>query len=148
MAKAGFFTLTIPKEKGGNFIDSLSYVLALKAIAKAEAGISVTMAVCNMVAESIYLYGTPEQQKSYFPKIANGNCVPLSFALTEEFAGSDAKSIQMCAHLEGEDYSISGEKWFITNGDLAKLLVVVAKTDPAKGAKGMTAFLVEGELPV
>ncbi len=143
MAREGFFLLTVPKAHGGNFTDSLAYVLAMKSIAKADAGIAVTIAVTNMVAEAISIYGSDFQIKKYIPKIAAGECIPLAFALTEPLAGSDAKSIQTFAKTIGEEYLIEGEKKFITNGDLAKLMIVLAKTESDHTSSEITAFLLE-----
>jgi acyl-CoA dehydrogenase len=143
MAKSNLFLLTVSEKDGGHFIDSISYVLALKAVAKVDAGIGVAMSVINMVAEAISIYGTAAQKKKYIPEIAKGKCIPLAFALTEPNAGSDAKSILTYAKADLNGYLIEGEKKFITNGDLAKLLIVFAKTDKKKGAEGITAFIVE-----
>jgi alkylation response protein AidB-like acyl-CoA dehydrogenase len=150
MAKAGFFLLNVAKKQGGNFTDTISYILALKSIAAVDAGISVTMAVTNMVAETIALYGSEAQRQNYLPRIAKGECVPLSFALTEKEAGSDAKNIQTSAKLDPNDssvYILNGEKQFITNGDLAGVLIVMAKTDFNQGSAGITAFLVDRGTP-
>lgn len=148
MARHGLFLLSISHCHGAAH-DPLGYLLALKAIAKTDAGISVTMAVINMAAETISHFGTEDQKLRYIPKIASGECVPISFALTEKNAGSDAKSIQTEAVRKGKRYIISGEKQFITNGDLSSLIIVFAKTDSGKGKgrEGITAFLVEKGTP-
>jgi len=138
MAKANLFLLAVSKESGGAFSDTLSYLLALKEIAKVDAGISVAMAVTNMVAECIATHGSEKQKKQFIPKISSGENIPLSFALTEKNAGSDAKNIASTAHRQGDCFKINGEKQFITNGDLAKILLVFAKTE-----KGISAFLVD-----
>lgn len=147
MAHEGLFLLSVPRELGGNFHDTLSYLLAVKAIARADAGIGVTMAVTNMAAECIGRYGMESQRESYLPKIKKGICIPLSFAMTEKEAGSDAKSIQTHAHLQGDTYQLNGEKQFITNGDLSPLMIVIAKTASDEGKKKITAFLVEKGTP-
>lgn len=150
MGQMGLFLLCVPKEMGGTAIDTVSYILALAAIAKADAGISVAMAVTNMVAEAISRFGSKEQQKKYIPLVASGACVPLSFALTEKNAGSDAKSIQAEAHYDPSDrhfYLLNGEKQFITNGDIAGAMIVMARTKPNDNIEGISAFLVEGDIP-
>lgn len=148
MAEMGLFLLCVPKEHGGNHTDTVSYILALKAIAKADAGIAVAMAVTNMVAETIYQFGSEELRKKYIPLIKTGDCVPLSFALTEKTSGSDVKSIQAEAHINPDDdhfYVINGEKQFITNGDMAGAIIVMAKTSENLG--DISAFIVDGDNP-
>lgn len=143
MAKMGFYSLLIPSHKPHHLNGMLSYVLALKEIAKWDAGVAVSMAVSNMVAEAIELYGTLEEKKRFLHKITNGECVPLAFALTEKNAGSDAKNLSTLAKHDPEDrntFILNGEKQFITNGDLAGLLVVMAQTE-----QGITAFLLDGK---
>jgi|694.fasta_scaffold42965_6 alkylation response protein AidB-like acyl-CoA dehydrogenase len=131
MGKENFFLLFLQ--------DTLSYLLALKNIAKVDAGIAVAMAVTNMVAEAISFYGDETQKEKYLRAIANGELVPASFALTENMAGSDARNLQMIANKVGSAYFLQGEKKFITNGDMAGVLIVIAKTAPDQ----MTAFLVD-----
>lgn len=150
MAELGLFTMCVPKSEGGSAIDSIGYVLALKAIAKIDAGISVAMAVSNMVSESIYRFGTEQLKKKYIPLIKSGECVPLAFALTEKNAGSDVKSIQAKAEVDSDDsgyYVLNGEKQFITNGDMAGALIVMAKMNLKNGTEGISAFLVDGDNP-
>lgn len=140
MACEGFFDM-----HGGNAIDSVGYALAFKGIAKADAGIAVAMGVTNMVAEAIYHYGTEEQRNKYLPAIAKGECAPLAFALTEKGAGSDVKNIQTRATEDVADPKyvvLEGEKQFITNADIAALVVVMAQ-----GPAGITAYLVEQGTP-
>lgn len=136
MAIQGLFQLSLKQ-------DSLAYALALKEIAKVDAGISVAMAVTNMVAEAIHCYGSESQKNKYLDGISKGTCVPAAFALTEELAGSDAKSIKMQAVQEGDSFLLDGEKHLISNGDLAGVLLVLAKIPDA----GIAAFLVEKNTP-
>ena len=140
----------IPKNEGGSGCDTIAYILALKAIAKVDAGIAVAMAVSNMVAESISRFGSDQMKKKYFPLIKSGECVPLAFALTEKNAGSDVKSIKAEAHIDTDDssvYIINGEKQFITNGDMAGALILMAKTKLKNGTEGISAFLIDGDNP-
>lgn len=131
MAKAGLLDLSIRKS-------TVDYVLAVKEISKFDAGIGVAMSVTNMAVEAIELYGTEEQKRRILREVPLGNGVPIAFALTEKGAGSDVKEIQLEARAEGTSYILSGDKQFITNGDLARLLIVMAKTE-----EGITAFLVD-----
>ncbi len=144
MAEAGFLLMCVPQDQGGCCLDSLSYVLALKAIAGVDAGMAVTMSVINMVAETIATFGTGEQSKKYIAKIRNGDGLPLAFALTEKESGSDAKSIQTEALLDEDSnyFRINGSKQFITNADTAGTILVLAKTHRLE-AQSITAFLVD-----
>lgn len=143
MAQEGFFTLALPNREGKK--DTIGYLLALKAIAKVDAGIAVAMAVTNMVAETIDRFGNEFQKSHYLPKIADGSCIPLSFALTEKQAGSDVKAIQTSFSIDPKDPEkilLEGFKQFITNGDIAGALIVMAKGD-WNGEEGVTAFLID-----
>jgi alkylation response protein AidB-like acyl-CoA dehydrogenase len=148
IAKKGWFTLSSNKlhPKG----DAISYSLALKAIAKADAGIAVAMAVTNMVYEIIESYGTQEQQDKFLSGFIDGKYTPSSFALTENQAGSDVKHIKTFAIQDPNDaacFLIEGEKQFITNGDIAGIIIVIAKTETAINSQGTGAFIVERESP-
>lgn len=138
IALEGFFSLVLPKKDSK--IDSIGYLVGLKTIAKIDAGIAVAMAVTNMVAEAIEHYGTEQQKTAYLPKIADGTCVPLSFAMTEKQAGSDVKAIETTYHRDQDFIVLNGSKQFITNGDLAGALIVLAN-----GEEGMSTFLVDGK---
>lgn len=139
MACAGFFTLSVEG-------DALAYALALKRIAKEDAGISVAMTVTNMVAQCIQMYGTKEQEK-YIQSIKAGLTVPAAFALTEKDTGSDAKHISMQATLKEENgrkfYVLEGEKHLISNGDIAGFMIVIAMLQD----RGATAFIVDRQTP-
>lgn len=149
MAAQGLFSLCLPVEYGGG-ASPVGYLAGLKAIAKGDAGIAVAMSVTNMVAEAISIYGTAAQKEKYLPQVASGACVPLSFALTESEAGSDAKSIK-AAFVEDEHDSrylyLSGEKKFITNADIAGAVVVFAKGSWGGAEKGISAFLIDRHTP-
>ncbi len=146
MAHAGFLLMCVPQEYGGSYTDCLSYALALKGIARVDAGMAVAMSVINMMAEVLSLYGTREQKDKYISQIKKGECLPLAFALTEKESGSDAKSIKTEAIQDPKDpnyYLLNGSKQFITNADAAGLILVMARTDSTQGAKGITAFLMD-----
>lgn len=143
MAFEGFFTLTLAKQNGKH--DTIGYLVGLKAIAKVDAGIAVAMAVTNMVAEAIQRYGTEEQKTHYLPLISEGLCVPLSFAMTEKQAGSDVKAIETSFAADPKNPEViilNGIKQFITNGDIAGAIVVMAKGLWDK-KEGISAFLVD-----
>lgn len=150
MAKLGLFSLCIPREYGGRGVSPIGYLAGLKAVAKADAGIAVAMAVTNMVAEAIVAYGTDVQKECYLPKIGSGACIPLSFALTETEAGSDVKSIKSSFTEDPQDSRylyLSGEKKFITNADIAGAIVVFAKGTWGGSEKGVSAFLIDRQTP-
>lgn len=132
MAEQNLFTLALEG-------DSLIYALALKAIAKADAGISVAMTVTNMVADAIQQFGSHEQKNRYLTGIADGSLAPAAFALTEKNTGSDAKHIEMTAARTGDHFLLNGEKHLISNGDLAGVILVLAKTSQ----DSISAFLVD-----
>jgi alkylation response protein AidB-like acyl-CoA dehydrogenase len=146
MGKKGYFHLTVPSK--GNNLDSIGYLMALKEISKIDAGIGVAMAITNMVAAAIDLHGTQEQKQKYLPSFANGTITPASFALTEKNAGSDAKAVETFAEKSSDgsgDYILKGEKRFITNADIAGVIIVIAKTSNiGKDQKGhLSAFLLD-----
>ena len=144
MGEEGLLMMCVPKNEGGTFSDSLSYVLALKAISNVDAGIGVAMSVINMLAEVIAKQGTRTQKEKYLSDIAKGRGLPLAFALTERDSGSDAKSIKTTAYLDlkNKEYVLNGAKQFITNADTAGVVLVMAKIND-EGAQGISAFLVE-----
>ena len=140
MAKQGFLDLSMHPQTR-----TLGYVLAVKAISSMDAGIGVGMSVTNMAAEAIDLFGTESQKKKILRAIGEGNAVPIAFALTEKMAGSDVKALQLNAVPDpdnAQSYFLDGEKQFITNGDIAPLLIVMAQTP-----QGISAFLVDRNTP-
>jgi alkylation response protein AidB-like acyl-CoA dehydrogenase len=146
MAELGLLTMTVPEEAGGTYTDTISYMLALSAISKADAGVAVAMAVTNMVAESIYRFGTEAQKKKYLPGFADGSILAGAFGLTESQAGSDPGALRTRAELDKDDgdyFTLTGEKIFITSGDVAGVIIVMAKTRMPEGSDKTTAFLVE-----
>lgn len=143
MASAGFLLMCVPRDLGGDYTDTLSYALALKAIASVDAGMAVAMSVINMVAEAIAKYGTQKQREKYITKIRGGEGLPLSFALTEKDSGSDAKSIQTEAILESNGYLLNGCKQFITNADTSGAILILAKIPESQELHTITAFLLD-----
>lgn len=146
MARNNLFTFAIPSTESG---DTIAYLLALKEIAKVDAGIAVTMAVTSMVAEAIWLHGSQAQKENYLSRIASGQCLPAAFALTERDAGSDVKAIQTLATSTDEGYILHGEKQLITNADLAGVILIIARMSRSDhGSHSSTsAFLVDHSTP-
>ncbi|PCI29129.1 MAG: acyl-CoA dehydrogenase [SAR324 cluster bacterium] len=148
MADLGLLTMTISEEDGGSSLGPLAYALAIKSIAKADAGLAVTMSVTNMVIEAIRKFGRPEQYNKYIPQLASGDMIAAAFALTESMAGSNPMEMRTKATIDpndGDYFLLNGEKIFISHGDASGIIIVMAKTDPALGGRGITAFLVEPE---
>jgi len=143
LGQLGFMGMTIPTQYGGAGYDTLSYVLALVEIAKKCASTAIIMSVNNsLVCYPIFEFGTDEQKKKYLTPLAQGQKLG-AFSLTEPNAGSDAGNQQTTAVLDGDSYVINGTKIFVTSGNMADVLIICAATDKSKGAKGITAFIVE-----
>lgn len=147
MGKLGVMGLPIPEEWGGVGADFPSYIAAIEEISYASASVGVILAVHTSVGTFPILYfGSEAQKKRYLPKLASGEWIG-AFALTEPGAGTDAASIRTRAVRQGDRYVLNGSKLFITNGGEAGMYCVFAVTDPAKGPRGITAFLVEPGMP-
>lgn len=144
MKSLGFFGMTIPEAYGGLGFSLLAYCFGVFELAKVGMAYRSLISINNgLVPRSILLGGTEEQKRRYLPDIATGDTI-AAFALTEPEAGSDAASITTRADKQGDAYILHGTKHFITNGPIADVVLVVAATDAALGAKGgITAFLVE-----
>ncbi len=147
LAQLGLNAITIPTEYGGSGMDTIAFALAIMELARVSASVAVTQSVTNMVAEGIWRFGNEEQRRKYLPKIASGEYVAASFALTEPWAGSDAGSIKTTAVRDGDHYVINGSKIFITSGAYAGVIMVAAVTDKSKGKKGISVLLVEKDTP-
>lgn len=143
MGELGFMgMMTDPKYNGGG-MDTLSYVLAMEEISKVDASASVSMSVNNsLVLWGLEKYGSDAQKEKYIPKLATGEVIG-AFCLSEPEAGSDATSQRTTAELKGDHYLLNGTKNWITNGNTASVYLVIAQTDPSKGYKGISVFIVE-----
>ncbi len=142
LAKADLFGLVIPEEYGGFGFGSLSLCLAVEGLSKYCAGVATTYAATFLGAYPLILFGSKAQKEKYLPKVASGKSL-CAFALTEPQAGSDASAIKTVAKRDGDHYVLNGVKQWITNGGIADIYVVIALTDPKKGARGASAFVVE-----
>ena len=144
--EAGLLGLSMPEADGGMGGDYRHEVVLMRQLGWKGAdhfGISLHNAI---VAPYIWHYGTEEQKRRWLPRLASGELVG-AIAMTEPGAGSDLQGVKTTAVLDGDEYVINGSKTFITNGFLADLVIVVAKTDPKAGAKGTSLFLVEAGTP-
>ena len=144
----GFLCMSLPEEYGGAGADKLYSVAQMEELARAgTTGIGFGLH-SEIVAPYILHYGTEEQKRKYLPRMANGSMVG-AIAMSEPAAGSDLQGIKTTAikSADGSHYVLNGSKTFITNGWHADLVIVVAKTDPAAGAKGTSLLLVERGMP-
>ena len=147
MREMGFFGLSIPEEYGGMGLGTLGECVMNEEFGKTNVCFRSRFGTNNGIgSQGILIDGTPEQKEKYLPRIASGEWT-AAFALTEPNAGSDAASIQTKAERKGDVYLLNGMKHFITNGDIADVVTVMAVTDKSKGARGVTAFIVEKTFP-
>ncbi|HEX5477844.1 MAG TPA: acyl-CoA dehydrogenase family protein, partial [Burkholderiales bacterium] len=144
MGALGFLGLRYPEAFGGAALDARATALLAEELGRSSfGGFAITVLVhTDMASPHLKNAGTPEQIHRFLPKIVSGETV-TAVAVTEPDAGSDVKSIRTSARREGGDWVLNGTKMFITNGALADLLFVAAKTDPAAGSKGISIFMVE-----
>jgi alkylation response protein AidB-like acyl-CoA dehydrogenase len=142
LAEVDLCGLYIPEEYGGFGGGVFELSLAVEELSRVCGGISLAMAATALGTFPILLFGSEEQKKKYLPDIAAGKKI-AAFGLTEANAGSDALGMKTTAKLDGDQYVLNGTKQWITNGENAEIYTVVAKTNPAKGARGLTAFVVD-----
>jgi len=147
LAELGLMGVNVPEEYGGAQAGAVAYALAMMEIAQGCASTAVTMAVTNMVAETIVKFGSPGQRRRYVPELTSGRFQAGSFGLSEPSGGSDAAALRTGARRDGSGWVMNGEKQWITSGDHAGVIIVWARTSPGQGAKGISAFLVEGGQP-
>src|SRR5437764_2773349 len=147
LAELGLMGVNVPEEYGGAAAGAVAYTLAMMEVAQGCASTAVTMAVSNMVAETIVRFGSPPQRQRYVPELTSGRFAAGSFALSEPSGGSDAAALRSSARRDGGQWVLSGEKQWITSGDRAGVIIVWARTDSGKGSRGISAFLVEGGQP-
>ncbi|MBN1780152.1 acyl-CoA dehydrogenase family protein [bacterium] len=146
LAKMDFFRIYIDEEYGGMGLGSMGLVLATEELSRACGGIALGFAGTALGVMPLLISGNEEQKQKYLPDLAAGKMLG-AFALTEPNAGSDAGGIQTTAKKDGDHYILNGVKHFITNGGVAKFNTVIAMTNPAKGARGASAFIVEEGTP-
>jgi acyl-CoA dehydrogenase len=148
MRKLGLFGHSIPEEYGGAGLTTEELAMVNIEVSQVATTFRARFGGNTGIAsESLVVDGTPEQKRRYLPLLASGE-VTGCFALTEPDAGSDATALQTLAVRDGDYYVITGRKCFITNAPIANLFTVFARTDPqSKGARGVTAFLVERGAP-
>ncbi|HEV2890103.1 MAG TPA: acyl-CoA dehydrogenase family protein [Frankiaceae bacterium] len=146
LRRTGWIGLTVPESYGGGGADPLSYALLVEELGRGDANVrSIVSVHLGLVAGSVARWGTDEQKAQWLPRMATGEVLGC-FCLTEPDHGSDPASLQSTARREGDEYVIDGRKMFITNGGIAGVGLVMARTG-GPGAKGVSAFLVDTSLP-
>jgi len=147
LGELGCCGMLMPEEWGGPGLDTISYVVMLEEVARVHTAISTALGVTNSAVQLPLLsHGTQAQKERYLRRLASGEIIG-SFCLTEPAAGSDAAGIQSTAVRCDGQYKLNGTKTWVTNGSHAGVYIIFAKTDPAAGGKGISAFLVEAGTP-
>jgi len=150
LGELGFMGLKISEEYEGLGLDTLTYLMVLEEVAAADASVSIMLSVHNSLPVSMLeAHGTPEQKERWLKPMARGE-VLTAFALSEADAGSDASAIRAQAVRDGDGWVVNGEKAWVTNGDIADLVVMMVRTDSPedrRGAKGISTFLVPAGTP-
>jgi acyl-CoA dehydrogenase len=143
----GLFGLTIPEEYGGIGLDLAGKCAVEEEMGKTNYGFATVIGNHTGISTTgIVALGTPEQKRKYLPKMASGEWIG-AFALTEPQAGSDPAALRTRAVRKGDRYILNGEKIYITNAGLANVFTVMAITDPSKGIRGISAFVIERNFP-
>ena len=143
---AGMLCCTVPEEYGGAGADYLFDVVVFEEMARSGFTGPGFMIHCDLVATYVRSFGSAAQKKHWLPRMVSGEAIG-SLGMTEPHAGSDLKAIRTKAVRDGDDFVISGQKVFISNGQLCDVIVLATKTDSMAGAKGVTLFLVDTSLP-
>ena len=147
LGENGLMGIEVPQEYGGAGLDSIAYALAMIEIAAADCAHSTIMSVNNtLYCNGLLKYGNEAQKHRYVTPIATGKAIG-AFALTEPQSGSDASSMRIRAvpSADGSYYTVNGKKSWITSGPVAKYIMLFAMTDPTRGAKGISAFIIDTE---
>jgi butyryl-CoA dehydrogenase len=144
LAELGCCGMLVPEEWGGPGLDPISYVLMLEEVARVDTAMATSLSVTNSAVQAPLLaFGNDAQKKKYMRRMATGEILG-SFCLTEPQAGSDAAGIQVrAAGNDAGGYKLNGTKTWVSNGSVAGIFLIFAKTDPNAGGKGISAFLVE-----
>ena len=147
MGEIGLHGITVPESDGGAGMGYLAHCVAIEEISRASASVGLSYgAHSNLCINQINRNGTAEQKARYLPALISGKAVG-ALAMSEPGSGSDVVSMKLSAIADGTDYVLNGNKMWITNGPDASTLVVYAKTDAAAAARGITAFLIERDMP-
>ena len=143
LAELGLLGIMVEPEYGGAGLGYLANAVIIEELARQDGGVALFVAAHNgLCVSQIRMSGNDEQKKKYLPKLATGEYIG-AWGLTEPSCGSDAAALKTRAVRDGDGWKITGQKMFITNGSRAQVFVVMARTDPEAGAKGISAFIVE-----
>ncbi len=147
MGQQGWLGIPYPKEYGGAGLGYVEYAMAVEELSRVDAGVGVILSAhVSLGSYPIFAFGTEEQKKKYLTPLASGKKLG-AFGLTEPNAGSDAGETETTAVFDGQNWILNGNKIFITNAGKADTYVVFAVTEPGKGTKGISAFIVEKGMP-
>ena len=147
LGELGCCGMLVPEEWGGAGLDTIAYVVMLEEVARVDAALAVALSVTNsVVCVPIAKHGSETQKNKYLRRLATGEIIG-AFCLTEPGAGSDAANLQARAERRGDRFVLNGTKSWVSNGGHSGVYLAFAKTDPAAGAKGVTAFLLEESFP-
>ena len=143
MGELGLLGITVPEEFGGSDMGYLAHTIAVEEVARASASVSLSYgAHANLCVNQLKLNGSQAQKEAYLPGLVDGSKVG-ALAMSESGAGSDVVGMSLHAEKRNDRFVLNGHKYWITNGPDADVVLVYAKTDPAAGSKGITAFVVE-----
>src|SRR5262250_869585 len=143
LCATGLLGALVPEEYGGAALDYVSYALAVEELNRVDASVGITMWAHNSLCTNhLVLFGTPAQKAAYLPRLARGESLG-AWGLTEPGSGSDAAAMKPRAVREGDHYVLNGSKAFITSAGVSDILVVMAVTDPGRGSKGISAFVLD-----
>ena len=147
LGQMGLLGITVSEDWGGAGLGYLAHMVAMEALSRASASVALSYgAHSNLCVNQIYRNGSDEQRRRYLPGLIEGRSIG-ALAMSEPNAGSDVVSMRLRADARGDHFVLNGSKMWITNGPDADVMVVYAKTDPAAGARGITAFIVEKTFP-
>jgi alkylation response protein AidB-like acyl-CoA dehydrogenase len=147
LAQLGFMGALLPAEYGGAGLDYVTYALVVEELSRVDGSVGITMWAHNSLCTNhLYLCGSEAQRRRYLPGLSRGE--PLgAWGLTEPGSGSDAAAMRTAAVEEADAFVLTGSKAFITNGSVAGVAVVLARTDPAPDRRGISAFVLERGMP-
>ena len=146
MAELGLFGVTIPESYGGGDVDTYGYAIVMEELSKGYSSVADQCGLVELVSSLIYQYGTNAQREEYLRSIT-GFKTKVAYCLTEAEAGSDLSAIKTTALPDGSGWRLDGAKLWINNAPLADIGIVLARTDPAKGHRGMSVFIVDLHAP-
>jgi alkylation response protein AidB-like acyl-CoA dehydrogenase len=143
----GFMGVLVPEEYGGSALDYVSYALIVEELNRGDASVGITMWAHNSLGTNhIALFGSAEQKRRWLPRLASGEVIG-AWGLTEPGSGSDAAALRTRAETRDGGWTLNGSKAFITNASVGGVAVVMARTDPDKKARGISAFVLEKGMP-